>query len=128
MTHLGDDVEMEALKITAWLVKRGADPNLRCRRDACQQPVIYNRKGCRVILSRDFKGFLLTEDRRKEYPVARDFMSIFLEKQDHSDVPRKQADFYLPLSNSERFWPRFATLWQAIRHIPCSLRFKEILG
>lgn len=48
-----EEVEKEALKIASWLVKRGADPNLRCRR---------------------------------EFPQARDWMSIFLEKQDHSDI------------------------------------------
>ena len=48
-----EDVESETLKIVAWLVKRGADPNLRCRR---------------------------------EFPQARDWMSIFLEKQEQSDV------------------------------------------
>ena len=46
-------VEIETVKIATWLVKRGADPNLRCRR---------------------------------EFPQAQDWMSIFLEKHDQSDV------------------------------------------
>ncbi|CAK9058935.1 BTB/POZ and TAZ domain-containing protein 5 (BTB and TAZ domain protein 5) [Durusdinium trenchii] len=48
-----DEVEIETVKIATWLVKRGADPNLRCRR---------------------------------EFPQAQDWMSIFLEKHDQSDV------------------------------------------